>query len=395
MLTRRAFVRMLGAAGPALVLAACGAGAPAAPATGSAVPASSAAASGASAQPPASASVSAAGSSVAPASAVPGTYKPTPMSPAVKVKVGSYGFVTEIGIFSAIDNGYFSSEGLDVELLPTTGSTDVVGPITTNQLQFVSPSPDPGLFNASARDITVKIVGFEAITNETSQQAGFMVRQDLLDSGRYKEPKDLKGFNIGQAGTPGGQSDVLLERWTAKGGLTRNDVTRTPLPFPQMPAAMANKAVDAVMTIEPFITVMEGQGVAKLVMPSGQLFPGLPGGILVMSPGFAKDQPEAAKRFLAAFLRGQRDFWHAFVKKDTPPDEMFKIIANHTPFKQPRQVGRATTYTVNPNGEMPLNALSDEVDAYVRFGSVKQKPDLSQIVDPSFAKAAVELIGKV
>ena len=394
-MTRRGdLIRGIGGAALALVLAACGAGAPATPASSPVAAPSSTAAATASAKPAVSAASSASPSAVAPCAAA-SPYTPVALTPPVKVKLGSFGFVAEAGIFSAIDRGYFSAEGLDVELVQLTGGTDVVAPIVTNQLQLAAPSPDPGLFNASARDITVKIVGYEAVAFEGSVSAGFVVRQDLLDSGRYKEPKDLKGLTVGQAGTPGGQSDVLLERWAAKGGLTPDDVTRTPVPFPQMPGALTNKAIDAAMTIEPFITAMEAQGIAKLVAPWGQLFPGMPGGILVMSPDFARDQPEAAKRFMAAWLRGQRDFWHAFVKKDVPPDEMYETIANHTPFKEPGQIGPSTTFLVDPNGEMPLTGLSEEVDAFVRFGSVKQKPNLGQIVDPSFARAAVGLIGRV
>ncbi|MBV9121490.1 MAG: hypothetical protein JOZ39_12345 [Chloroflexi bacterium] len=113
------------------------------------------------------------------------------------------------------------------------------------------------------------------------------------------------------------------------------------------------------------------------------------------SPAFTKDQPEAAKRFLTAYLRGQRDYWHAFVKKDTPQDDIFKILANHTPIKDNALLARMATHTIEPNGVMDLKELQNDADSFTRYGTVKQKVDVGTIVDSTFGQAAVDRLGKI
>src|SRR5579862_4591569 len=109
--TRRQFVLLVGAGACGLVGAAC------------------------SSTTQSAASTSAAGApSTSVAAANPASYTPKPLSPAVKVKVGGFGFVAEVGTFAAIDKGYFAAEGMDIEQVPLTGGVDVVAPLVTDQL---------------------------------------------------------------------------------------------------------------------------------------------------------------------------------------------------------------------------------------------------------------------
>src|SRR5262249_19596400 len=167
------------------------------------------------------------------------------------------------------------------------------------------------------------------------------------------------------------------------------------IPFPQMPAAMANKAVEAVQVFQPAASAIEAQGSGKLVVPTGEVCPGFPGEIFVMNPAFGKDQPDVATRVMAAYLRGQRDYWHAFVKKDTPPDEMYEIVAKYTPLKDREVLARALGGLVDPNGEIDPAPLAYSADAFVRYGTATQRIDVNQLIDASWARAAVQRIGRV
>jgi NitT/TauT family transport system substrate-binding protein len=380
------------------LLAACGgAAAPSTPSGSAAAaggtPASTPAsvAGSALAKPAASAAASAAAKPVAGAAG----YSPTPLNPAVKVKVAGAGLVGEAGIFAAADKGYFKDEGLDVDLNVMPNAADIIPQLIASQLQFGAVAADAALFNAAARDIPVRIVGYTAIIAPYGTSAGFVVRQDLLDSGRWKEPKDFKGMTFASNNARGGQGDVYIEKLGAMGGWGLDDIKQTVVPFAQMPVAFANKAADAGYVVEPFISVMEKQGTAKNVVPVGKVYPGLPAQTMAVSPAFAKEQPEAAQRFVTAWLRGQRDAWHAFVKKDVPPDDMFKILMAHTPVKDPALLARMATFTVDPSGEMDLKELQFEADSFLKYGTLKQKMDASTMVDPSYARRAVELLGRI
>jgi NitT/TauT family transport system substrate-binding protein len=388
---------LLGSVLAAVILAACGGGATTAPSGSATKPAGSASAPAASApataapasaQPPAAASPS----NGAPAGAA---YRPTPLNPAVQLKFAAPFSAGEAGIFAAMDKGYFTEEGLDVELVPMQAAPEIWSQIIAGQLQFGSGGFDPSLVNAVARDISVKLVGYNVIGSPTAVSSGILVRTDHIESGRYKDPGDFRGMNVGIVTPPGAQPDVYMERLGARWGWTLDDVERTFIPFPQMPAAMANKAVDAVQVFQPAASAIEAQGSGKLVVPTGEVFPGFPGEIFVMNPAFGKDQPDVATRVMAAYLRGQRDYWHAFVKKDTPPDEMYEIVAKYTPLKDREVLARALGGLVDPNGEIDPAPLAYSADAFVRYGTATQRIDVNQLIDPSWARAAVERIGRV
>jgi NitT/TauT family transport system substrate-binding protein len=94
------------------------------------------------------------------------------------------------------------------------------------------------------------------------------------------------------------------------------DITLTVVPFTEMIAALANRAVDAAWVVEPFVTIGTVQGVSKRVVPMAEAYPGAVTMVVMLSPVFARDQADAARRFVTAHLRGQRDYYRAFLKDE-------------------------------------------------------------------------------
>src|SRR5262249_30772968 len=219
-------------------------------------------------------------------------------------------------------------------------------------------------------------------------------RQALIDRGKHKEPKDRRGHTI-RIWSPGGIGMVWTERMLAKGGLTPDDIRLTTLTFPDQPAAFANKGIDSAFVVEPFVTVAEAQRAATNVMPSNQLYAGLVAMVLGMSPVFAREQPEAAKRFVTAYLRGQRDYWRAIMKGDGDKEELYQILSQFTPIHETRLFERMATHDVEPNGEMDPRTPNELQDYFVKYGTQPQKVDLAKVLDRSYADYAIQRIGRV
>ena len=241
-----------------------------------------------------------------------------PLKPAVAVRVGVTGIAPEAAIYQALEQGYFRDEGLDVELIPVRGITEQVGLLATGQLHFGNGGIDPGLFNAAQRDIGLKLVTAMVISTEQNPGgAALLVRTDLVDSGQYRGLADLRGLNIAISAL-GTTSQSYLERALAQGGLTADDVSLIAMAFPDMLTAIGNKAVDAAWEVEPFVAIANSRGLAKTMTKAGDVFPNAIGVVMVISPQFAAEQPEAARRYLTAYLRAVRDYYHAFVAADDP-----------------------------------------------------------------------------
>jgi len=372
----------------ALLAAACsapGERAPAAGAPGAAPPAASA---GQSAAP------TAAGPVAPPPAAAVAQPAAQPLTPPVKVRYGTLQLAAEAATYIAVDKGYFAAEGLELEFLPFRGGLEMTPLLATGALDFGAAGPDPGYFNAVQRGIDIKLVSHSSLVTPSDASAGLVVRKDLVDAGRYKEPKDLEGMTIAYNGST--LSQLFIERILSHGGLQPTDATLTIVPFLDMVPALANGAVDAAWSVEPFVTLGEAQGAAKRMVSMPDVYLGMVTTVLMLGPQFAAEQPEAARRFLVAHLRGLRYYYHAFVKNDRPADraEIYEILTRYTPNKDPARYAALGMHGVEPNGELSVELLQEVQQAFQAMGAIQEPIDVSKIVDRSYVDYALERLGR-
>ena len=369
----------------ALLLSAC-APAPAAPAptpttaTPTAAPAPTATSSAASAAKPAAST---------PTSAV--ASRPAPLSPPVSIKFGDPVFNPMAPVYIALDKGYFREEGIDVQLVATAAQADLVSQVSLGQLQFGMSGPDPALFNAMERGVEVRLLGSSVANRETDRTAQLLVRADLVDSGKFKSAADLKGARIA---VPAEQSQFYVERFLTRGGLTGDEVMWVRMALPDQLAAFKSGAIDAGWNVEPLATSAVNQGLAKSVAITGELFPGANAQALVMSPAFGRENPEAARRVVVAYLRGLRDYYHAFVKNDGDRASVVPALVNHTPIKDPNLFNIIGMHSVDANGALNIQTWDPFQDYFLKRGLQNTKLDLSKYVDESYLNAAIDRLGR-
>jgi NitT/TauT family transport system substrate-binding protein len=254
-------------------------------------------------------------------------------------------------------------------------------------------APDPSVFNAARRDVGVKLISSLSIVAPGEWGAALVIRQDHVDSGRYRELSDVKGMNIA-IHILGTTPQLYMERILAKGGLTVDDVQFTIVQIPDQIGALANKAVDAAWAIDPFVTLSEGQGLGKKVATVSDVFPGAVSMIILLSPVFERQQPEAVRRFAVAYLRGARDYIQA-AKTERGREEMVPILTKYTGLKDPALYARLSWPNLDPNGALDPQVLDTMQDYFVKVGSQQEKQDINRVVDPSYMSYAAERLGRV
>jgi NitT/TauT family transport system substrate-binding protein len=316
-----------------------------------------------------------------------------PAGPPAKVRIGVLNLVGEAAIYAALDKGYFQEQNLEVELIPFTQPTDQLPALTTGQIDFAATGVYPNAFNATERAIAVKVVSYLSVVSPRSTSAGLVVRQDHVDSGRYREPRDFRGMTVALAQPPGGTTHYYLERFASLAGIAVEDMELTVVPYAQISTALVNKAIDGAYSVEPFIGVAEQQGVGKFVVPNGQFIPGMPVFVLQISPVFAREQPQVADRFMLALLKGQRFNYNAVLAGEAT-DELYQILQNHTPIKDAGMLARMVTDAVAPDGIMDPTPLSELQEAYLRYGTVRQRVEIGEVLDPAYAARAVQQLGR-
>jgi NitT/TauT family transport system substrate-binding protein len=313
----------------------------------------------------------------------------------VTVRVGLANASSDVGFFIADKKGYFKQEGLDVKFLNFDSGAKMVAPLGNGQLEVGAGSPSAGLYNAIARGIDIKIVADKGSTPPGYGYQPLLVRKDLVDSGRYKTLKDLKGMKIAGS-AQGSASTSTLNEALKKAGLKYDDVERVFLAFPQHVVALQNKAVDAAMTTEPSATRAVQSGVAVRVMGDDQIYPNHQLAVVVYSGAFIKDNPEAGKRFMRAYLRAVRDYNDALKDgKIAGPKaaEVIAILTEYTAIKDPAVFRTISPQGCNPDGDVDEASMKNDLAFYKSEGHVKGAVTVEQAIDSTFVAAALKELG--
>src|SRR5207302_9954302 len=112
------------------------------------------------------------------------------------ITVGAASTTSDAPIYIADRKGFFRAEGLDVKVTNFRSASDMVAPLGAGQLDAGAGSAGAALYNAVARAIRIKIVADKASSPPGYGATKILVRKDLVESGRYKEPRDLKGMKF-------------------------------------------------------------------------------------------------------------------------------------------------------------------------------------------------------
>jgi NitT/TauT family transport system substrate-binding protein len=314
---------------------------------------------------------------------------------AQRLTVGATSSTSDAPIYIADRKGYFRSEGLQVAIINFRSAADMVAPLGAGEIQAGAGSASAGLYNAVARGIRIKIVADKASSPPGYGATKILVRKDHVDSGRYKELKDLKGMKFAM-NAPGVSNTSTLNTLLGPVGLKYSDVDTVDLPLPDHVAALKNKSVDASASVEPAPAMAIRAGDAVLIKSDDQILPNHQIAVLLYGEEFALRQADAARRFMRAYIRGVR-FYNDALKdgrlNGTASEEVINILSQATPFKD-REIYKLITPTgINPDGRINKASLLYDLAFYQQQGLIKGNVNLDEVLDESFAEAALKELG--
>jgi NitT/TauT family transport system substrate-binding protein len=126
-----------------------------------------------------------------------------------------------------------------------------------------------------------------------------------------------------------------------------------------------------------------------------EISPGQQVAVLTYGPRFVAENPDAGRRFMAAYLRAVRLYNDAFAKH-TPGvrDEMVQILIKHTPVKDAALYDRMVYPYLNPNGHVNLDSIKADFEWFRARGYIEGRIDVDSVIDHSFADHAVGRLGR-
>lgn len=297
------------------------------------------------------------------------------------VKMGDLPVISNAALYVAMDKGFFAERGISVETERFASGAKMVAPLSTGQLEVAVGSPSAGLYNAVAAGMDFRIVADKGqIRPKHSFTGGIIVRKDLLDSGKVKSVKDLKGMRIAN-GAKGIVLDYLLAKVLEHEGVAFDAVDVVYLAYPDIVKALASRAVDAAVLPEPWIVQSERQNVGVRFFLSEQV-PSIATfqiGVIMYSGKFIKERPKVARDFMQAYVKGVK----YYNERGLRDHEIATIVSKHT--SVPADVIKATIpFYADPAARPRTQDIATLQDWFHQLGWVKTKVPVDKLVDLSF-----------
>jgi NitT/TauT family transport system substrate-binding protein len=300
-------------------------------------------------------------------------------------------------IYVALEKGYFREQGIDLQLEASAGVADIVAFLATGDLDMASGATTVGLFNAFDRGADFRIIAPMGIMTLEDSPLPLLVRKDLYDSGEVQGPADLRGRRVA-LNTRGASPEYLLTKVLDRVGLTINDVDLVTVPFPDMPAALANGSIDAAIAAEPAATRAVSLGAAvKLVK---EIVPGQMTTVILASGKMLRERPETVRRFILAYMKGTRDLQPPALGTWDPEKfytpEHLAIFEKYT--GAPERVLRdQVPYTWDVDLVIQVDSIMDQQLTHMRNGTLTlaQPVPPERMIDDRFVRAAQEAMGRL
>jgi NitT/TauT family transport system substrate-binding protein len=311
------------------------------------------------------------------------------------VTVGAASTTSDAPIYIADRKGFFRAEGIDVRITNFRSASDMVAPLGAGQLDAGAGSAGAALYNAVARGIRIKIVADKASSPPGYGATKILVRKDLVDSGRYRTPKDLKGLRFAM-NAPGVSNTSTLNTLLKSAGLSYSDVQTVDLPFPDHVVALKNKSVEASASVEPGPAIAVKNGDAVVIRSDDEILPNHQVAVLLYSEDFVLKHRDEAMRFMRAYIRAVR-FYNGALKDGRlagpNADEVIAILSEATPIKARAIYDAITPTGMNPDGRVNKESLAHDLAFYAEQGLIKGAMNLDDVLDFSLVDAVVRELG--
>jgi NitT/TauT family transport system substrate-binding protein len=293
------------------------------------------------------------------------------------------------GMYVALERGYFQEQGLDVETGNFRSTAEFMPSLARGDIQVGTADINAGFLNILGREVDLRFVADRGTTPPGAGWYAVMVRSGIAD--QIRDYRDLKGRTISLS-FEGAFNHWLLGVMLERGGLTFDDVNVVFIPPADVAVAMANGSLDVIPTFEPTNAVLAENGWAVRWRGVDEILPNSQIVVIAYSPRFAQEEPEAARRWMLAYLKGVREYNDAHLK-GINRDAVVQLLTQATAVKDPAMWTKMVWPALHGDGTINVASIRAGEAWFQQQGMVRQRADLDRYVDSSFAEWAVAQLG--
>jgi putative hydroxymethylpyrimidine transport system substrate-binding protein len=276
------------------------------------------------------------------------------------------------GIYTALDDGLYSGDGVDLEVREPSASSDAPKLLEAGRAQFA-------IFDIHDLAIARK-EGFDVVGVAPIVQAP-LAAVIAGDRGEIQRPRDLEGGTVGVTGLP--SDEAVLDSVLEADGADPGAVERVTIGFEAVPALAAGRvdAATAFWNVEGLALRRRGVQTREFRVDDFGA-PRYPELVLVTTRELIETDPEVVDAVVDATVEGYE------IAVQTP-SAAFNSLVSLNPDLVPGEMAaqlHALRPALRPAGELDAEALEAWAKWDAEHGIVDEPPDVGEAFDPTFVE---------
>ena len=282
------------------------------------------------------------------------------------ITVGTLPIANAAPMYLGMEKGFFEEEGLKIEPQVGEGGAALIPSLISGDVQFAFVGVIPAI-TAVGKDVPIRIVtsSDDAAATEQKDWQTLVVPK----GSPIKGVEDLPGKTIA-VNALRGLAEVVISRSLEKQGIDYQEVKLLEVPFPEMPAALAQKRVDAALLTEPFLSAVLAEGGTQIDAPSVETVPNFPNGVYVASEQYIAENGDVVDRFARAMNRSLE------YARDNP-EEVRRIVPTYT--ETPAEAAQQMRLPVF-DPKLDRKGIELEAELTAKYGIIEEAPTYGELV---------------
>ena len=262
--------------------------------------------------------------------------------------------------------GFFAAHGLDIELSTQGGGAAIIPGVLSGQVQ-IGFSNIPSLLIAQTKGLNfIGIAPGAASSGERGHDFSAIIApgDSSINNAKDLQNKTVAVNNLNNIG------DISVRASVRAAGGDPKTVKFIEVPFPDMPASIADHRIEAGWVVEPFLTISLAGGAKVVGWNLVDVAPKMMIAAYFTSDKYSKENPDIVKRFKIAILE-------SLAYADAHSDEVRQIIPTYTRIT-PEIAAKITL----PKWPTEMNCQSTQVMAELALqdGLITKKADVAALL---------------
>jgi NitT/TauT family transport system substrate-binding protein len=295
----------------------------------------------------------------------------------IKLKIGILPFSSYLPLYMANAEGYFSEQGLDVELVVFTRQADILPALITEQIDVTALSVDAAILSAIYQEPDLKIVADKGFidSNAKCSYGGFLANKEFIASGNLNNPRSIaeKTFIF----PPASQFEYMLDQAILPFDLNTSIVTTAYMPAPTIFEAFQTGELDVAFTVEPWLSRIVETGKAEMWQSLEDLCPGCQLSVIIFGPFVTQENNEAGHRFMVAYLQAVQQY------NQGKTDRNIELMAEFTNSDRASAVS-SCWLSFTSDGSVNIKSIIDFQEWAIQRGYVDNRLTVDQFWDGSY-----------